>query len=100
MANIIAMEYIIKLTPDELTPEIIEQVKQLLTNGKTFEITLTLKEKSSNDYLFQEPQEAYRTKLDRAIDDAENNRDLISFTAEEFERFAEAMELKKSLSKK
>ena len=88
------MEYVIKLTPEELTPELIEDIKRLLDKDKPFEITLIVKEKPFTNYLLQEPREEYRTKLNRAIDDAENNRNLITFTAEQFEKFADALSKK------
>jgi len=92
--GIFAMEYIIKLTPEELTHELIDDIKRLLDKDKSFEITLIVKEKPLNQYWLQEPAEEYRTKLNRAIDDAENNRNLISFTAEQFEAYAAALSKK------
>jgi hypothetical protein len=85
--KIFAMEYVIKLTPEELTPELIEDIKRLLNKDKPFEITLIVKEKPLKEYLFEESRAEYITNLNRAIDDVENNRGLVTFTVEEFEKF-------------
>lgn len=84
------MDAVIKLSPNELTHELVDDIKAFLPNNKTFEITITIKEKPLKEYLFEESPEEYVTKLNRSISDIENNRGLVTFTVEEFEKFVES----------
>ena len=88
------MEAVIKLSIDELTPALISQIKAIASNGKNIELTITIKDKPLTQYLFEDDQEPYEVRLNKSIEEIENNRNLVSFTAEEFEKFAAALSKK------
>jgi hypothetical protein len=85
------MDTVIKLSPDELTHELVDEIKAFLNNKKSFEIIITIKEKPLKEYLFEESPEEYVAKLNKSISDVENNRNLVSFTVEEFEKLAASL---------
>ena len=88
------MEAVIKLNPNELTQDLVNKIKALINNNSNLEITITIREKSHTEFLLGEPKPSYETRLNKSISDIENNNDLVSFTAEEFEKFAAAMSKK------
>jgi hypothetical protein len=83
------METFIKVQPQELTYELLDNIRGFLGNKKNFEITITIKEKEAPNEknLFGEPEAEYETRLNKSISDIENDRGLIPFTVEEFEKF-------------
>ena len=85
------METVIKVEPNEFNHALVDKIRSFINGSKNFEITITIKEKALHEYLFEEPQATYETRLNKSIDDIENNRDLVSFTVEEFEKFAASL---------
>lgn len=68
------MEAAIKLRPEELNSGIISKIREMIGERKNVEVTIIVREKN-DDYL---------STLNRSIHDLEKNKDLISFTMEEF----------------
>ena len=67
------MQTIINLKPSELNQGILDKVKEFLQGSKSASITITINEE--DDYL---------ENLTRSIAHAEENKEMITFTFEEF----------------
>lgn len=67
------MEAAIRLKPEELNSEVISKIREMIGEKNNMEITIIVREK-----------EEYLSTLNRSIDHLEKNKDLISFTMEEF----------------
>lgn len=63
-------------------------------NKEHVEITISVRDKEAKPFLFEESPEEYVKNLREAIDDVDNKRNLITFSAEEFEKFAESLSRK------
>ena len=77
------METIIRISPSELTPDFIDKVKSLFQNDKAIEISIS----SVSDFGLtkKEDHKVYEDRVNRAIKNLEENKDTISFSADEFE---------------
>lgn len=77
------METIIRISPSELTPDFIDKVKSLFQNDKAIEISIS----SVSDFGLtkKEGKKEYEDRLNKAIKNLEENKDTISFSADEFE---------------
>lgn len=78
------METVIKLKPSELEIAL-QKLKMLIQGDDNVEITITLKNSL--------PQKAYFERLEKSIDDIENNRNLVSFSFDEFLSFSNSLQL-------
>ena len=85
------METVIKVKSEELNQSLIDKLTLFLTDETDVEITINLKEKSSSMYLYKESPEEYLARLEKSMDDVENNRNLVSFTVDEFEKFSASL---------
>lgn len=68
------METIIKVTPSELDMNLLNKIKEFIGKKENIDVTISLKEMDT-DYL---------KELSDSIKQAENEKDLISFTMEDF----------------
>jgi hypothetical protein len=82
------METTIRLRPDELTEEVLQRLKLFVKS--TDEVLITVK----NGFPPKENTSAYFLRLSESIDDIENNRNLVSFTFEEFKTFSQSLQQK------
>jgi|GEM_PF-1128687 hypothetical protein len=85
------MEAVIKIKSSELTNELLDNIKRMFGEKATVEIAIRVSDKEPKAYLFEETREEYFQNLREAIDDVENNRNLVRFTAEEFKQYAESL---------
>lgn len=80
------METVFRLKATDLNKSFLDLLKKLFKK-KTIEISVTdMVEEDETEYLLKSP--ANREHLLKAVDDIKNNRNLIRFTAEEFEALA------------
>ncbi len=68
------MDTVIKVTPAELNSSLLEKIKSFIGNKNNVNITIS----------FSDSDEAYVNTLDRSIEQAESDEELISMTMEEF----------------
>ena len=68
------METIIKVSPSELNIKLLKKIKDFIGNKQNVDVTISLKEMDT----------AYMESLDHSIQQANDERNLISFTMEEF----------------
>lgn len=68
------METIIKVHPSELDTNLLDKIRQFIGEKKNIEVTISLKEYDKN----------YEEALNRSIESAEDSRNVISFTMEDF----------------
>lgn len=68
------METVIKVTAEELNSSLLEKIKNFIGNKKNVDITIS----------FREFDDVYADTLDRSIEQAESNEELISMTMEDF----------------
>jgi len=68
------METIIKVSPSELNIKLLNKIKDFIGNKQNVDVTISLKEMDT----------AYLESLDHSIQQANEERNLISFTMEEF----------------
>jgi hypothetical protein len=76
------METVIKLKPSELEIAL-QKLKMLIQGDENVEITITVKNPLK--------EEAYFKRLEKSIDDIENNRNLVSFSFNEFQEFSKSL---------
>lgn len=77
------METIIKVNLSELDIKLLEKIKDFIGTRKNVDVTISLKEIPVGD-------EAFLDSLDHSIKQAEDVRNLISFTMEEFMAYTPA----------
>jgi hypothetical protein len=68
-----------------LTGEVLKRLKLFVK--PTDQLTITLK----HGFPPEETKEEYSARLAKSIDDVENNRNLVSFTLEEFKAFSQSL---------
>lgn len=68
------MDAVIKLRPEELDNKLLTKIKELTEGRNDIEVTISLIDKKA---------EYFRT-LDRSIEDLNSNKDITTFTIEEF----------------
>lgn len=79
------MEALIKLKVSELDSSLIEKLKLLFSTNQDAVLTISIGEMT---LYFEGNDSNYMESLHRSKDDLENNRNLISFTMEELEAYA------------
>ena len=77
------METIIKVNLSELDIKLLEKIKDFIGTRKNVDVTISLKEIPAVD-------EAFLDSLNHSIKQAEDARNLISFTMEEFMAYSPA----------
>ncbi len=83
------MEVNLKIQTSEFSQDIIDKIRQFITLNGESDVTISIRPKKKKSFP-KESKEAYFHRLDRAIDNLENNRNLMAFTASEFQEFAES----------
>ena len=81
------METVYRLKVSELGMDFIHSLKTLFKNADELDI-IVHKTKALNK---KETREEYWARIDRAINDVKNNRNLIRFTGEEYEAMMKKM---------
>ena len=88
------METIIRLKGDELTATLINTIKKFLASDNNSEIVISISKPADKNFLKKETSAQAKARIDRAIEDVENKKNLVSFTAKEFETLASALSAK------
>jgi ssRNA-specific RNase YbeY (16S rRNA maturation enzyme) len=74
------METIIKVIPSELDSKLLDRIRDFIAGKENIDITISLKVMD----------ESYMKTLHHSIEEAEHNRDIVSFTMEDFMSYAPA----------
>lgn len=80
------METIIRLKASEINLSFFNKLKNMLDLNDEIRILINTRKKS-NEIFEDESIAEMRERIDRSIEEAENESNLISFTEEEFEEF-------------
>jgi hypothetical protein len=68
------METVIKVSPSELNVSLLNKIKKIIGNKENVDVTISLREFDPT----------YADALDRSLEQAENKREIVSMTMEEF----------------
>jgi hypothetical protein len=83
------METTIRISPNELTPAWLKKVKALFENEN--ELQITIRPLTRSDLIVNESREEYKTRVNRAIDNIESGKDVISLSASQFDKLADQL---------
>jgi len=72
------METIIKVNPSELNENLLDKIKKFIGGKDNVDVTISLREFDRE----------YANALDRSIEEAENDKELITFTMNDFMDYA------------
>ena len=76
------MQSTFKINASEFTSDIFEKIRDIVVLLDNAEITINIRSSKKKE---EQSREAYFEQLNRAIENVENDRNLISFTMEEFQ---------------
>lgn len=85
------METIIRLKKDEFDINLINTIRKFLALSADSEIVISITKPANKNFLKKETRSQMKARIDRAIDDVENQRNLISFSAKEFEKLTASL---------
>ena len=88
MTTLPIMEVNLKIQTSEFSQEIIDKIRQFISLNGESDVTISIRPKKKKSFP-KESKEAYFNRLDKAIDNLENSKNLVSFTTTEFQEFAE-----------
>ena len=83
------MEITLKIQTTELSQDIIDKIRQFISINGESDLVINIRPKKSVKFP-KETKEEYFNRLDRAIENLENNRNLVNFSTTEFQNFAES----------
>jgi antitoxin YefM len=84
------METVFRLKAKELDSKFLNAIKSLFKKEEEIEITVSsAMDEDETEYLMKNP--AMRNKLLKAIEDVKQNKNLISFSGEEFEEYGKKL---------
>ena len=83
------MEVNLKIQTSEFSQDIIDKIRQFISLNGESDVTISIKPKKKKSFP-KESKEEYFNRLDKAIDNLENNRNSIVFTTTEFQELAES----------
>jgi hypothetical protein len=72
-----------KISAAEFNEAVIEKIKMLF-NGDDSEVVISVRSKKKG--FPKETREEYFSRINRALDNLDNNKGIVSFTVEEFEK--------------
>ena len=79
------MEALIKVPSSEFNIELFEKIKSFLKNEYSLEVTISIREKSS-DLFLNETQEEYWNRLGKSVKEVEEGKTII-FTMDELDKY-------------
>jgi hypothetical protein len=82
------MEITFKIPASEFSQDIIDKIHQFISLNGESDVTINIRPNKKKIFP-KETKEEYFKRLDTAIDNLEKNRNIISFTNAEFQKFAE-----------
>ena len=83
------MEVNLKIQTSEFSQDIIDKIRQFISLNGESDVTISIRPKKKKAFP-KESKEAYFNRLDKAIDNLENNRNSIVFTTTEFQELAQS----------
>lgn len=87
------METIFRIKPDELTVDFLDKLKILFQNEEAIEISIS--PLSDFGLTKKEDKKEYQNRVNKAINNLEENRNTVSFSEDEFETLANDLRLQK-----
>lgn len=87
------METIFRIKPNELTADFLDKLKILFQNEEAIEITIS--PLSDFGLTKKEDKKEYQNRVNKAIKNLEENKNTVSFSADEFETLANDLRLQK-----
>jgi hypothetical protein len=79
------MQSTFKIPASEFNTDIFEKIRQIIVSLDNAEIIINVRPSKKKE---KQSHEAYFEQLNKAVDNIENNRNLVSFSIEEFEKFS------------
>ena len=83
------MEVKLKIQTSEFSQDIIDKIRQFISLNGESDVTINITPKKKKSFPKETPKE-YLKRLNKAIDNLDNNRNLIAFSSIEFQEFAES----------
>lgn len=80
------MQSTFKINASEFNTDIFEKIRDIVVLLDNAEITINIRSSKKKE---EQSRDAYFEQLNRAIENVENDRNLISFTMEEFQNFTQ-----------
>jgi hypothetical protein len=78
------MEATLKIHTTELSQEVFEKIQQFIRVNGESEVIINVRPKKKKGFP-KETKEAYFARIDRALDNLDQKRNLVTFSVEEFE---------------
>jgi hypothetical protein len=82
------MEATLKIRTTELSQEVFEKIQQFIRINGESEVIINVRPKKKKGFP-KETKEAYFARIDRALDNLDQKRNLVTFSQEEFETLAD-----------
>ncbi|TAL62061.1 MAG: hypothetical protein EPN85_03430 [Bacteroidetes bacterium] len=84
------MQTVLRIKPSELNSHFLQALKSLFKDAAGLEIIVNTA--TTADTIFSsESRSAYWKRINKAIKDVEDGKNVISFTAEEFEKYSDKL---------
>lgn len=83
------METVFRLKPNQLNIGLVNAIKALFSDNKELEIIVHSAISTGSDE--RETREEYWARIDKAIENVENGKNVVRFTGKEFEEFTQKM---------
>ena len=80
------MQSTFKINASEFTSDIFEKIRDIVVLLDNAEITINIRSSKKKE---EQSREVYFEQLNRAVENVENDRNLISFTMEEFQNLTQ-----------
>lgn len=80
------MQSTFKINASEFNTDIFEKIREIVVLLDNAEITINIRSSKKKE---EQSREAYFEQLNRAVENVENDRNLISFTMEEFQNYTQ-----------
>jgi hypothetical protein len=82
------MQVIFKIAPAEFTQDVFSKIQQLLTQSECGEIVISFQAKPTRRKVKMSEKDFFK-KIDKAIDDIDNNHNVITFNIADFEKMTQ-----------
>jgi hypothetical protein len=83
------MEITLKIQATEFNQDMIDKIRQFITLNGESDLVINIRPKKKKKFP-KETKDEYFARLDRAIDNFDNKRNLVSFSTTEFQTYAES----------
>lgn len=83
------MEITLKIQATELNQDIIDKIRQFISLNGESDLVINIRPKKTKKFP-KETKEEYFARLNSAIDNLENKKNVVSFSTTEFQTYAES----------